>query len=142
MKNFKTFFPLVLESQAVSRLNFFLLLKYISRPITGLLLPVVPHQQTETKIILVSFQMLCLTRNAVHPVSQSPMPNQWGSVQASSFLLTPNKVDCVAQANRRFSTFLFLILYSSSYKSFLSFALFGSSPKRERFMKCWFCLYH
>lgn len=65
MKSFKTFFPLVLESQAVSRLNFFLLLKYISRPITELLLPVVPRQQTETEIILVSFQTLCLSRNSL-----------------------------------------------------------------------------
>ena len=45
--------------------------------------------------------------------------------------LTPNKIDCVAPLNQIFSTFLFFVLYSLSYKSVLLSASFCSSSKED-----------
>lgn len=94
------------------------------------LLPVVPHQQTETSVTSVSLRMLCLVRNAGHPVSQPPPAKPvLGSVLTSLILLHPNNVDCVVPANYRYFLFLFLVLYSLSYNSFLSSAQLCSSAK-------------
>lgn len=47
-----------------------------------------------------------------------------GTILSSLFLLMPNKFDRVTLANWIFSTFLFCVLYSSSFKSSLPFTSF------------------
>ena len=47
------------------------------------------------------------------------------------FLLIPNNVDYMAPANQIFFTFLFLVLYSLSFKSFLPSTPFCSSLKGD-----------
>lgn len=63
--------------------------------------------------------------------SANPQTSTLGSILTSWFLLTPNKVDYVIPANQVFSTFLFLVLYSLSYKSFLPSIPLYSSPNGD-----------
>lgn len=70
--------------------------------------------------------MLHKTGNAAYPVSQSPNTRlSLGSILISLFLFTPNKVDSVASTNQILSIFLFLVVYSLSYKGFLLLACFA-----------------
>lgn len=80
----------------------------------------------KVKVTFRSLNMLYLIRDTVRPISQSPQAiPTLGSTLISLFLLTPNKVDCVAPASQIFSLFLYLVLYSSAFNSFLSSTLFA-----------------
>lgn len=60
-------------------------------------------------------------------VSQSPDAKPALGWVSSLFFLTPNRADYVVPANQMFSNFLFLVLYSLSYETFLPSASFCSS---------------
>lgn len=74
-----------------------------------LLLPRVPHQQTESGMAFLSLQILHLAIDTVYLGGQSP------KAKPPLGLLTPNKGDYVAPANQIFSIFVFLHLYSLSF---------------------------
>ena len=57
--------------------------------------------------------MLCLTRSTEYPVGQG------SNAKPTLGLLAPDKDDCEATANLIFPIFLFPVLSSLSYKSFL-----------------------
>lgn len=84
--------------------------------------------------------MFHLIRNSVaFPVNQPP------NAKPAWDLLTPNKAGYVALVNQMFSIFLFLVLYSLSYKGFLPStplcsSLNGDCPLHEVFNKV--CLYY
>ena len=71
-------------------------------------------------------------------ISSQPMPKRQANsgLYISFFLLTPNKVDYVVPVDQIFSIFLFLVLYSLLYKSFLPSTPFYSSLKLSYSIKC------
>lgn len=69
--------------------------------------------------------MLPLSGNASYLVSQAP------KAKPALGLLTPNKIEWMAPANQVFSIFLFLVLSSLPYKSFLLSAIFYNSLKGD-----------
>lgn len=75
-------------------------------------------------------QLLCPCKSSAsaetwYLVSQAP------NTKPTLGVLTPGMIDSVTSANQVFSNFLFLVLYSLSYKSFLPSAPCCSSPSRD-----------